>query len=182
MERGAEAASAGWKLELEYEGAQLREAHPVQLCEAALREAGWNDEAAGDAALLVAELWHNALEHGVLGLDSEVKERSGGFSAYYAQREKALASLADGRVRISLVRERARRGDRLVVRVEDSGPGFVRAPLPRRGNLRKGGRGLLLVESLCEQLEFEGRGNVARAVLAWRGEEVLASEGGVSRQ
>ena len=182
MERQRKERADGWALECRFAGAQLRDAHPVQACETALREAGWDDEAAGDAALVVAELWHNALEHGVLGLDSEVKERSGGFSTYYAQREKALASLAEGRVRISLVRERARRGDRLVVRVEDSGPGFVRAPLPRRGNLRKGGRGLLLVESLCEQLEFEGRGNVARAVLAWRGEEALASGGGDSRQ
>lgn len=171
----------GWKLELEYAGAQLRDAQPVRVCEAALREAGWDDEEAGDVALVVAELWHNALEHGVLGLDSELKERSGGFSAYYVQREQALASLVEGRVRISLVREPARRGDRLVVRVEDSGPGFVRAPLPRRGNLRKGGRGLQLVEALCEQLEFEGCGNVARAVLEWRGEEVLANEGGDKR-
>ncbi len=172
----------GWMLELEYEGAQLRDAQPVRVCEAALREAGWDDEEAGDVALVVAELWHNALEHGVLGLDSELKERSGGFSAYYVQREKALASLAEGRVRISLVRERARRGDRLVVRVEDSGAGFVRAPLPRRGPARKSGRGLLLVEALSDEFTLEGRGNVARAVLAWRGEEALANEGGAAGQ
>lgn len=182
MERQRKGGAPLWSLELGFEAQELREAHPVQACEAALREQGWDDDAAGEVALVVAELWHNALEHGVLGLDSDVKERAGGFSAYYVQREQALARLVEGSVRITLTRQRDLRGDHLVVRVEDSGAGFVRAPLPRRGAPRKSGRGLALVEDLAEELTFEGCGNVARAVLAWRGEGALAVEGRAARK
>ena len=181
MERQRKERADGWALECRFAGAQLRDAHPVQACETALREAGWDDEAAGDAALVVAELWHNALEHGVLGLDSEVKERSG-FAAYCRQREQALARLVEGSIGIHLTRQHDLRGDHLVVRVEDSGAGFVRAPLPRRGSPRKSGRGLALIEALAEELTFEGRGNVARAVLAWRVEVALAMDGRAARQ
>lgn len=159
-----------WTFALEYEGAELREADPIPLCQAALAEAGWPAEPGSEVALVVAELWHNALEHGVLGCDSALKERPGGFSAYYAERDRALARLNEGRVSIELVHAPDARGGRLVIRVTDSGPGFVRAPLPRRASARKSGRGLLLVESICEELEFEGRGNSVRASCAWRGE------------
>ena len=42
-------------------------------------------------------------------------------------------------------------------------------PLPDHGSGRRSGRGLSIVRDLCESLEFNERGNVARATCPWDG-------------
>jgi len=99
---------------------------------------------------IVAELYNNAVEHGLLGLGSEAKGEPGGFEAYYAARSAGLASLSSGRIRIDVEVEKRRVGAHLRVRVTDSGSGLgaatraPRAPAPEA----RGGRGLALLRSL----------------------------------
>jgi len=52
--------------------------------------------------LIVAELFNNALEHGLLRLDSALKDSPQGFAEYYRLREQALAVLAEGWIEIEL--------------------------------------------------------------------------------
>lgn len=163
------AAATRWSFELELCGRELGAADPVAACEQALADAGWSRDSIDSAALVVAELWHNALEHGVLGLDSALKERDGGFSDYYVLRERMLRENGAGRVRIALAFREAHGEPQLAIEVEDSGAGFdpraPRAPLPGR----RSGRGLAIVRDLSESLEFNARGNVARAMCRWDG-------------
>lgn len=158
-----------WSFELELAGRELGSADPVASCEHALEAALWPRDSIDSVALVVAELWHNALEHGVLGLDSALKERAGGFSDYYVLRERMLQENRGGRVRVQLARVERHGQPMLAVEVEDSGQGFdplaPRAPLPGR----RSGRGLSIVRDLCESLEFNARGNVARAICHWDG-------------
>lgn len=60
-------------------------------------------------------------------------------------------------------------GGKLVVRVEDSGPGFnyLRTFLALADNLTYSGRGIPLVRSLCSDLTYRGRGNRVEAVYQW---------------
>jgi anti-sigma regulatory factor (Ser/Thr protein kinase) len=164
-----QAPATGWRFDLTLEGSELGAADPVHACEEALAEAGWTRDSIDSVALVVAELWHNALEHGVLGLDSALKERDGGFSDYYVLRERLLRENRTGRVRIALALETLHGDPVLSIEVEDSGSGFdpraPRAPLPGR----RSGRGLAIVRELCEALEFSARGNVARATCHWDG-------------
>lgn len=158
-----------WSFELTHTGSELCSADPVHACAEALAEAGWPRDSIDSVALLIAELWHNALEHGVLGLDSALKERDGGFSDYYVLRERLLRENRAGRVRIALALGTLHGDPMLSIEVEDSGAGFdpraPRAPLPGR----RSGRGLAIVRDLCESLEFSARGNVARATCHWDG-------------
>jgi anti-sigma regulatory factor (Ser/Thr protein kinase) len=57
----------------------------------------------------------------------------------------------------------------LIIRVEDSGPGFdFGAPLPELPvNTATHGRGLLLVRSLCKEVVFHGKGNAVDAIFEW---------------
>lgn len=162
-----------WRHELVLSGTSLRDGDPVTECERALAQAGWSRESIEPLALLIAELWHNALEHGVLGLDSALKDRPGGYSDYYVLREQLLRSVTQGRVRILLEQVLVHGEAALAIEIEDSGAGFdtaePRAPLPAGKSVRKSGRGLRLVRELCESLEFSGRGNVARATCRWEG-------------
>jgi len=113
---------------------------------------------------VLAELYSNALEHGVLGLDSALKADAKGFSRYYRERGERLQALAEGFVRFDLELLPEAGGGRLRIGVQDSGAGFdVADALARQqdcGGLS--GRGLRLIRQLTDQCHWlsDGRGAV----------------------
>jgi len=119
----------------------------------------------------MAELFSNAFEHGVLGLKSELKRSSDGFMQYYQERETRLAGLSEGYVIIHMQHHGDGRSGRLVLTVEDSGPGFNFAPVleeqKESASAQYCGRGIPLVSQICETLEYQGRGNIVEAVIRW---------------
>jgi hypothetical protein len=52
-----------------------------------------NEEHRERIYMVLAELFFNALDHGLLKLDSRLKETPQGFGEYYSQRTKRLADL-----------------------------------------------------------------------------------------
>ena len=114
--------------------------------------------------MVIAELFSNALEYGVLGLVSEEKRSAESFLRYYRLRQQALDGLRTGSVRIDMRYQSNSQGDVLIVRVSDSGQGFAhaRALLDARGgelNASPRGRGLVLLQSLCRRVDYPGCGN-----------------------
>jgi CheY-like chemotaxis protein/anti-sigma regulatory factor (Ser/Thr protein kinase) len=118
---------------------------------------------------VLAELLTNAVDHGVLGIQSRVKLSPDGFDAYYRERDRRLAALQEGYVRVSLTHACSASGSQIIVRVEDSGPGFDATPAatPLSTNDSMFGRGLGLVRALCQQVTFHGTGNCVEAVYNW---------------
>jgi two-component sensor histidine kinase len=120
---------------------------------------------------VLTELYSNALEHGVLGLDSELKRDARGFAQYYRQRNERLAALDSGFVRLQLrVTPEGNGGGRLTIRVEDSGNGFdvpqvLARPTPSQG---LSGRGVSLVRQLSERAEWAEDGRSVCVEFAWR--------------
>jgi hypothetical protein len=98
---------------------------------------------------VLAELYSNALEHGVLGLDSGLKRDASGFARYYQQRNVRLDALQDGFVRVHLQVTPQGEGGCLAICVEDSGKGFdVERVLERPLDpVRLSGRGISLIRS-----------------------------------
>lgn len=117
---------------------------------------------------VIAELFNNALDHGLLQLDSALKTDAQGFAEYYARRDAALRQLEHGKVCVTLRLRGDARSGRMDITVADSGMGFdhaaVLAAAPGRGLAR---RGLSLVRELCAELRFHGEGNCADAVYVW---------------
>lgn len=120
---------------------------------------------------VVSELVTNAVDHGLLGLESSLKSGPEGFVRYFQARAVALAALKSGWVRIELNHEPD--GDRgmLTIRVEDSGSGFDVAAFERRQGAEKNeaysGRGIGLVRRLCGEARYNGRGNAVEATYLW---------------
>lgn len=116
--------------------------------------------------LIVAELYINALDYGVLKLDSNLKKTATGFAQYYEERTQRLASLTEGSVTINVESEWNAEAGHLTVRIEDSGDGFDYANR-KETNLNESiahhGRGLALLKSLGCNVHFEGKGNVVVA-------------------
>jgi len=119
--------------------------------------------------IILAELFANALEHGLLGLDSVLKHHPQGFVAYYTARAQSLAALAHGWINIVLSHTAVGSTGQLTLRIEDSGPGFnYQACLPElTENKGYSGRGIPMVRALCKELTYHGVGNCVEAVYVW---------------
>lgn len=116
--------------------------------------------------MVLAELTTNAIDHGLLGLDSSLKNSLEGLDAYYRQRDTRLAALRDGYVRIAVAHVPLDNGSKVTFRVEDSGPGFdlARRVTDLAENRTVAGRGIPLLRSLCQEVTFHGVGNCVEAV------------------
>ncbi len=117
---------------------------------------------------VVAELFNNALDHGVLRLDSVLKRDADSFDAYYLQREQRLQQLSAGSIRIALRLTGDSAAGAVEVTIEDSGQGFdytAEVSQLNAGALAR--RGLPLARALCSRLEFQGAGNRVEAVYHW---------------
>ncbi|WP_086932487.1 SpoIIE family protein phosphatase [Agarilytica rhodophyticola] len=121
---------------------------------------------------VLAELYSNALEHGVLGLKSELKSSPGGFASYYNERTKRLQELVAGKVSFQLSHTANGNGGYLNIRVKDSGEGFTVKKTENKGvsqNLY--GRGLSLIQSLTKSIEIHEPGNDIEVVYYWERED-----------
>ncbi|UZE94706.1 fused response regulator/phosphatase [Alkalimarinus alittae] len=107
---------------------------------------------------IITEIFSNALEHGVLGLDSTLKNTEDGFLEYYHLRGQRLQALSDDFISIGIQYAPEIDSQKLTITVSDSGKGFdfeyVQSCLNDDIEELSYGRGLLLVRSLAKDIEF----------------------------
>jgi CheY-like chemotaxis protein/anti-sigma regulatory factor (Ser/Thr protein kinase) len=169
--------SEDWKLAYELGPRSLRASNPLPLLQHVVMEAPQLRRHAGEIYTVLAELYSNALEHGLMGLDSSQKSSASGFAAYYQARATALEGLK-GFVRFEFACHIDGANGELVINVVDSGPGFDFATRLADENRQTAyhGRGVRLLKSLCQSLEYKGAGNEVEVVFSWRDEDEFASE------
>lgn len=151
-----------WSASFEFRAETLKRFNPLPFILQLLMEVQGLRAQGGALYTVLAELYSNALEHGVLALESSLKADAQGFALYYRQRSQRLLALQEGFVRIDLCLEPRDDGGSLRVSVQDSGGGFDVARAlgrePEPGCLS--GRGLRLVRQLTDQCQWstDGRG------------------------
>lgn len=150
-----------WRMSFELQPDSLRGMNPLPLLLHILMEVPGLRPRSGQLYTALAELYSNALEHGVLGLDSTLKQSAQGFATYYQQRGQALQALERGRVVFDLAYRGNDNGGLLNITVGDSGPGFDFAALPERPLTQSGysGRGVPLLRKISHRLQFVAPGN-----------------------
>jgi len=160
-----------WNLQYELKSQSLRDFNPLPLVLQIVTEVDGLKNFSGQLYTLLAELYSNALEHGVLGLDSNLKSSGEGFAQYYALRKERLDNLKDGFVKVVLSHESLNdgKGGRLRISFEDSGPGFDYKQALDNDHKTQGycGRGVPLIKTICEDFYYEGSGNIVHAVIQW---------------
>ena len=112
---------------------------------------------------IISELFSNALEHGVLGLSSDLKKSEDGYLEYYQLRTQLLRDLKEGFVNISL--EFKPQGDKaeLDISIKDSGKGFDIDNVYKSTDDDAFGRGVSLIDSLCESVHYSEQGTRVHA-------------------
>jgi serine phosphatase RsbU (regulator of sigma subunit) len=158
-----------WSVSFEFRAATLKRFNPLPYLLQLLLEVHGLRAQSGVLYSVLAELYSNALEHGVLGLDSSLKRDASGFARYYQLRNTRLDELRDGYVRVHLQVTPKGGGGCLTVRVEDSGKGFDVAQVMARpvDDVRLSGRGVSLIRQLSDHASWSDNGRSARVEFFW---------------
>ncbi|MDO3720241.1 fused response regulator/phosphatase [Marinobacter sp. chi1] len=173
---------AEWHCEYELRERTLGDFNPLPLLLHICMEVPGLRSRSGEIYTVLAELYNNALEHGILELPSDWKHSPEGFGKYYRERQVRLGRVDGHFIRFSLSHSMKPYGGRLRVVCEDSGSGFdfKNHPVSTAKNTPSGplsddpvigtsyaGRGLMLLRQLSESLSFHGRGNRIEIVYDW---------------
>lgn len=164
-----QSAPLDWSSQFEFRADTLKRFNPLPFLLQLLQEIHGLRAQSGALHSVLSELYSNALEHGVLGLDSGLKHDAQGFAEYYRQRNERLQALCSGYIRIGLRIEPQGQDGRLIIEVQDSGKGFDVSSVLARPRVEQGlhGRGLNLVRRLSRRAEWGDQGRRVCVEFAW---------------
>ena len=163
------ASAKNWRFEYELRNESLREFNPLPLLIHILRDTLGYQIKIGELYTILAELYSNALDHGVLKLESKIKQTPNGFLDYYSAKEQRLKSIQEECIKFVLDHAPSENGGSLMIEVSDSGDGFnYRSFTKNQSSFEHySGRGISLIRSLCRTVQFEGKGNKVIAIYDW---------------
>jgi CheY-like chemotaxis protein len=162
-----------WHWQLTLSGKRLASINPIPMAMNQINEIEGHAEHWQSLYSILTELFINALDHGVLGLSSKLKASAEGFSQYYKERELRLTNLEHGFIELQISHYPFPNGGRIMIKIHDSGQGFdIKKYYENRVNKRENklqlsGRGIELVEQLCDSLDFQEKGEVVEASYVW---------------
>jgi len=154
-------------LSLQLRGQSLGKFDPIPLFLATLLECSELNAHRSRIFTVLSELYNNSLEHGVLGLDSAIKNDSEGFTRYYQERIERLVKLKEGFVDVVIDHKPLPDGGEIVFEFKDSGQGFDFRKALSAGSKHYSGRGLPLIVDLCDSVEFFDEGRHVKAIYRW---------------
>ncbi len=164
---GSNAVVTLWQFSLTLTAQQLKNLEVVPFLLGVVRQIE-NDKIDSPLFLVLSELFNNALDHGVLKLNSAVKDQPDGMEHYYAERTRRLAELASGEIELRFEKLGCGTCGCLKIYVRDSGRGFdysSRLSTDIADNQRHHGRGIALLDNVCERLQYLGDGSEVIAYL-----------------
>lgn len=147
-----------WSMDCELLPQDIKRANPVEEIMSILGAQTLMRPNRDVIGLLLAELYSNALEHGILDLSSELKKTEDGFMEYYQQRQERLDNLGEANIFISfkLIRESELF---LRIKMKDSGKGFDYQHMDLSKNEDSFGRGVSLINRVCSRVEYSEGGS-----------------------
>ncbi len=158
-----------WGMSYDVRPDTLREFNPLPVLLQILMDIPGLRSHSGEIYTVMSELYSNALDHGVLDLDSSMKSSTKGFAEYYQLRSKRLGELQEGYIRITMDYRGDDSNGLLTVTVQDSGKGFDISMQTDNDYKLDGysGRGLPLLKSICNSVEYKGGGNEVEVKFQW---------------
>ncbi len=159
-----------WQFELLFYYDCIKSIDPVPLINQILGEIQGHQIQQDRLSTVLTELFCNALDHGLLELDSSIKTSPEGFMQFYADKEKRLDNLQEGSIKISVKNVPDKCGGDLHIVFEDSGKGFDVSSLQQieENNTPKlSGRGMTLIRNFCQSVTYNETGNRIECIYSW---------------
>lgn len=110
------------------------------------------------AFTVFAELISNALDHGILNLDSKLKNDFTGFADYMALKEERLANMSEAD-NLEMSVEFDPKLEEMSFSIIDSGDGYDYTDSKEMDDTALSGRGMSLINKLCKQVDVQAPGN-----------------------
>ncbi|MDC5818831.1 SpoIIE family protein phosphatase [Vibrio europaeus] len=113
---------------------------------------------------VLSELLANAIDHGLLKLDSSIKEQADGFFLFYQMKEEKIKQIDDD-AWIELGVNYDPKQQKVTLDLEHNGEGFnYERAHKSSGQNQTHGRGIILASELCDSLEYSKQGCRVTAV------------------
>jgi len=148
-------------MEFEFQSADLKQGDPLPAMMKCIRDFHGIENYHAPVSMILTELVSNALDHGILKLQSSLKKDESGFEAYYIEKQKRLNLLDQGFIKVNIYKDSSDAGESYCISVEDSGEGFetTRKLTQLEDNLAYFGRGIQLLQKLCSEISYNNAGN-----------------------
>lgn len=165
--------SGGWSWQMSLTGNKLSTVNPIPIIINQIHEMEGPGDQWNGLFTVLTELYVNALDHGVLGLSSNLKDSPEGFAQYFKEKEHRLSLLNKGYIKIKLEYNSNELGGALGIMMFDSGSGFEFTPWMEDVNTEAlssnnfSGRGIKLVTDLCNDLSYHENGSAVKATYKW---------------
>ena len=160
--------SDAYRFSLSIQGARLRYIDPLPLVMSNLKEMKLSQKVLTESYTVLAELMVNALDHGILGLQSSLKTQEDGFTLYLEERARRLEKQVGGCIDIQVQISWEKEGGSLKFIIEDSGSGFDFSAYQQQESVNPySGRGIAMMMALCESVQYEDPGNKVEVVYKW---------------
>lgn len=163
-QRRSRKKSSDWGIEYKFNNDALRLSDPVPELLDAIRKLSGGMDGVENLFVILSELYNNALDHGVLGLSSELKNSPDGFEIFYKERKERLEHLENAWIRVVMESSSTEEDEFINITITDSGEGFDNAKSNENQDLIVSGRGLTLLTSLCDEVTFNEKGNECKVV------------------
>lgn len=123
-----------------------------------------------DLFVILSELFSNAVEHGLLGLSSEIKQQPNGFIAFAQAKQQALDDLTHGEVVIDIKQTPCDEFSAdIEICVTQTSKNMNNLKLSNKTDYEHfSGRGIKLVKSLCKSLIFDQSAGRVCARYHWK--------------
>lgn len=151
-----------WKIVLRLDETDIQKNDVLPILLTWLKQAGVGPRDTQSLVLVLTELYTNAVDHGLLRLDSRLKSSASGFEDYLECRAKRLADLKSARIEIVMTRTFESKEDLIKIRIEDSGQGFdfqTHFKTRDAGWSVPSGKGMTLIHALSRKVTYLDRGN-----------------------
>jgi CheY-like chemotaxis protein len=153
-----------WKYQLTLKGEELAKLNPIPILISQIQELDNKlENNLQSLYTILTELYINALDHGILKLDSTLKHNPQGFELYFDEREARLSKLDTGYINFSFYGYRQNNQLKIKITIEDSGSGFDISKVLNKSHhpsdIALCGRGIFLVNELCHSLVYSEPGN-----------------------
>ncbi len=167
----ARAVPGNWHFGLRLGAGELRKLDVVPLLLGLANQFDGARNHSGELFVILSELFNNALDHGLLRLDSRQKLGPEGMERYLEARRIRLAALGQGEIELEI--EQFGHDDHNWLRIicRDTGAGFDCSKVmssDSAGDELPFGRGLALIRAMATSFEFNETGNAVTVILAVR--------------
>ena len=159
-----------WHISFNFDSDVLSSINPIPAVIQAMVDIQGFGEHREKIFLVLTEMYSNSVEHGILGLDSSIKEEENGFLTYYDMRQSRLDNLTAGSIKIDVEHHVEADTGIVAITMTDCGEGFdyTRVVRDLGINVTKSGRGIALMHDLCRNCTYSNGGSTLKIEYEWK--------------